>query len=57
LRTYQFLDDSLGQVGEVQPLGRLRIVDVLAQDSDGLSIGVSLESVTTLLKDKLDLLV
>jgi hypothetical protein len=56
-RTYQFLDDSLGQVGEVQPLGRLRIVDVLAQDSDGLSIGVSLESVTTLLKDKLDLLV
>lgn len=55
--TYQLLDNSLDQVGKVQPLVGLRVVDVLAENGDGLGISVGVEAVSTLLEDELDLLV
>jgi len=57
LSTNQFLDDRLDQVGKVQPLGGLRIVDVLAEHGDGFSIGIGVERVSSLLENELDFLV
>jgi hypothetical protein len=57
LITDQFLDDRLDQVGEVQPLGRLRVVNVLAENGDGFGVGIGVESVSSLLKNELDFLV
>ena len=57
LITDQFLDDRLDQVGEVQPLGGLGVVDVLAEHSYGFSVGIGVERVSSLLENELDFLV
>lgn len=55
--TCQLLDDRLDQLGEVETLVRLALVDVLAQDGDRLGVGVGLERVAPLGQDVLELFV
>lgn len=56
-RTLELLDYCLDQVGEVQSLVWLRVVHIFAQHGDGFSVGVGLEDVSPLLKNKFDFLV
>jgi hypothetical protein len=48
---------DLCQVGKVQSLVWLGVVDIFAEHGDSLSIGVGLENVTSLFEDEFDLLV
>jgi hypothetical protein len=57
LITDQFLDDRLDQVGKVQSLGGLGVVNVLAEHSYGFSVGIGVERVPSLLENELDFLV
>lgn len=56
-RTYKLLDDSLDERGEAQSLVLLEVPDVLAEDGDGLRVGLGLERVASLLENELELLV
>lgn len=56
-RTFELLDDGLDQVGKVQSLVRLRVVNVFAKHGDGFSVGVGLEHVSSLLQNELNFLV
>jgi hypothetical protein len=55
--THQLLDDGLDELGEVESLDRLAVVDVLGKHGDGFGVGVSAEGVAALLEYELDLLV
>jgi len=55
--THQLLNDGLDEIGKVQPLVGLRVVDVLAEDGDSLGVSVGVEGISALLEDELDLLV
>ena len=56
-RTHDLLDDGLDEGGEGEPLVGLRVPDVLAEDGDGLGVGLGLKVVASLLENKLELLV
>lgn len=55
--THELLDDGLDEGGEGEPLGGLRIPDVLAEDGDGFGVGFGFEVVSSLLENELELLV
>ncbi len=55
--THQLLDHRLDQIREIQPLVRLTVVDVFAQHSDCLGIGIGSEDVSTFLENELDFFV
>ena len=55
--THQLLDDGLDERCERQPLVGLQVPDVLAQDGNGLGVGLGLEGVAALLKNELELLI
>jgi hypothetical protein len=57
ITTDQFLDHSLGQLGERQTLVRLAVVDVFAEHGDGLSVGLGVEGVASFKKHQLEFLV
>lgn len=51
-RSLELLQNSLDKVGESDALIGLRIVNVFREDSNGLSISLTFELVSTLLEDK-----
>lgn len=55
--TFEFLDDRLDEVGKVQSLVGLRVVDVVTKHSNGFGISVGAEGVSSLLEHELNLLV
>lgn len=55
--THNLLDDGLDECREGEPLVGLRVPDVLAEDGDGLGVGLGLEVVASLFEHEFELLV
>lgn len=55
--TNKLLEHSLDELGEVESLVGLTVPDVLAKNSNGFCVGIGVELVTSLKKDKLEFLI
>lgn len=57
ISTHKFLDDSLDKLREVEPLVGLTIPDIFTKHSNDFGVGVTVESIAALEKNKLELLI
>lgn len=55
--THEFFDDSLDEIGEIEPLVRLTVPDILAEYCDCFCISVGVEGVASFDQDSFELLV